>query len=395
MIPTRSAMIAALASAVLAGTLTGCQFGEEQQNGDTIFIGVDLELTGSASSTGRAHQSALELKRDQINSSGILGNRKIQLKIKDNRSDPAESQRNVTSFANDSSITGIIMGGCNSCAVASSKIADDKRVPTIALAGADAVVNPVAARRYAFKLAPNAADTAAVLAAELQRQDVEKVALLHSKDEYGQEGLANLSNELNKRRIDLADAAATELNDADVDSKVTQLVRKKIDALVIWTPPGQAAVAAASARKGRRFTGPLFFDAGAAGELFMGQGGGQAFAESKMVFTPTMVIDDVIASTPAKAARKQWFRDYTARFGGYHGFSSFAADALQLFTDAVIRSGKTEGRPDRKGIRDVLETSQIDGLSGPIRMTPDNHSGLRAQGLTVLVARDGRWRLAG
>ena len=57
-----------------------------------------------------------------------------------------------------------------------------------------------------------------------------------------------------------------------------------------------------------------------------------------MVFTQTMVIDDVIATTPAKAARKQWFRDYTARCGSYYGISSFAADALQLITDAAVRA---------------------------------------------------------
>ena len=108
-----------------------------------------------------------------------------------------------------------------------------------------------------------------------------------------------------------------------------------------------------------------------------------------------MVIDDVIATTPAKAARRQWFQDYTARFGGYNGFSSFAADAVQLIADAELRAGGEPGKVDRDGIRDVLETSQIDGLSGPIRMTPDNHSGLMPQALTTLVARGGRWRLAG
>jgi branched-chain amino acid transport system substrate-binding protein len=107
-----------------------------------------------------------------------------------------------------------------------------------------------------------------------------------------------------------------------------------------------------------------------------------------MVFTQILAIDDVIATTPAKAARKQWFRDYTSRYGSYSGVASFAADAVELIADAV---GKVGG--NRQRIRDVLETSQTDGLSGPIRMTPDNHSGLMPQALTLLVARKGRWRL--
>jgi branched-chain amino acid transport system substrate-binding protein len=41
----------------------------------------------------------------------------------------------------------------------------------------------------------------------------------------------------------------------------------------------------------------------------------------------------------------------------------------------------------------VIETSQFDGLSGAIRLTPDNHSGLMPQALTLLVVRSGRWRL--
>ena len=105
----------------------------------------------------------------------------------------------------------------------------------------------------------------------------------------------------------------------------------------------------------------------------------------------TMVIDDVIATTPAKAARKQWFRDYTARYGSYYGVRVVRG---RRGSADRRRGGRGWAATDRNRIRDVLETSQIDGLSGPIRITPDNHSGLMPQALTLLVARSGRWRLA-
>src|SRR4030095_15052507 len=100
-------------------------------------------------------------------------------------------------------------------------------------------------------------------------------------------------------------------------------------------------------------------------------------------------VDDVTATPPAKAARKQWFRDYTSRYGSYSGVASFAADAADLIADAVTRARVAGGQ-----IRDILETSRVDGLSGPIRMTADDHSGLMPQALTLLVARGGRWRIA-
>lgn len=391
--PIRSASIAVLASALLATTLTGCQFGGKQQDATPIVIAADLELSGASAPIGKVYQRALELKVEQLNASGALGGRKIELKVKDNRSDAAESLRNINDFSGDSRVSAIIMGGCNECATGAVRTIGEKRIPTIALASSGAITEPVAERRYVFKLAPNAADSAAALTTELKRRRLDKVAVLHSADGYGQEGLSALRGELGKAGLDLVRAEAVRTTDTDVSSQVAALVGKKPDALVVWTPPEQAALTAASARQDS-FGGSLFFDASAAGDLFLGASS-RSTERATLVFTQTMVIDDVIATTPAKAARRQWFQDYTARYGGYNGFSSFAADAVQLIADAQLRSGAEPGTVNRDALRDVLETSQLDGLTGPIRMTPDNHSGLMPQALTTLVARGGRWRLAG
>ncbi|MCO1598300.1 ABC transporter substrate-binding protein [Micromonospora sp. RHAY321] len=393
MSPIRSATIAALASAVVATTLTGCQFGGDDKDTSPIVIAADLELSGAAAPVGRAYQRALDLKVEQLNSSGALNDRKIKLKVKDNRSDAAESLRNIADFSSDSQVSAIIMGGCNECAVGAVGTINEKRIPTIALAASGAIASPVAERRYVFKLGPNAADSAAALTTELRRKNVRKVGLLYSDDDYGREGALALRRELDKTSIKAVGEESVKTTDTEVGQQVTRLTKLKPDALVIWTPPEQATLAANSAQQAA-FRGSLFFDAGAAGDLFLGAAA-RATERATLIFTQTMVIDDVIATTPAKAARRQWFQDYTARFGGYNGSSSFAADAVQLIADAELRAGGAAGQVDRDGIRDVLETSQMDGLSGPIRMTPDNHSGLMPQALTTLVARNGRWRLAG
>ncbi|RAO40309.1 hypothetical protein ONO86_04215 [Micromonospora noduli] len=392
MSPIRSATIAALASAVVATTLTGCQFGEAEQDTSPIVIAADLELSGAAATVGRTYQRALKLKVDQLNASGALNGRKIDLKVKDNRSDSAESLRNIVDFSSDSKVSAIIMGGCNECAVGAVGTINEKRIPTIALAASGAIAAPAAERRYVFKLGPNAADSAAALTTELRRNNIRKVGMLVSDDDYGQEGATALKSELDKAKITLRQQRI-KTTDTDVSQQVQQLASGKPDAMVFWTPPEQATLAATSVQQ-TIFRGSIYFDAAAAGDLFLGAAA-KATEKATLIFTQTMVIDDVIATTPAKAARRQWFQDYTARFGGYNGSSSFAADAVQLIADAELRAGGEIGKVDRNGIRDVLETSQMDGLSGPIRMTPDNHSGLMPQALTTLVARNGRWRLAG
>ncbi|GIJ26193.1 branched-chain amino acid ABC transporter [Micromonospora qiuiae] len=388
----RSASAAALASALLATTLTGCQFGGQEQDTSPIVIAADLELSGAAAGVGKAYRQALELKRDQLNASGVLNGRSIELLVKDNRSDASESLRNVADFSNDQRVSAIIMGGCHECAVGAARTVNEKQVPTVALAAADAVANPVADRRYMFKLAPNPADNASALTVELSRRSIDTVGLLRSNDPYGREGATALRREFDKAGIKVVAEASVRDTDTEVDRQANQLTSAAPEALVIWTPPEQAMLAASAARR-LGFTGGLFLDALAAGDLFLGPSA-KAAERATLVFTQTLVIDDVIATTPAKAARRQWFQGYTARFGGYHGSSSFAADAVQLIADAELRAGGQAGQVDREGIRNLLETSQLDGLSGPIRMTPDNHSGLMPQALTTLVARNGRWRLA-
>lgn len=385
---TRAAALTALVSTVAAISLAGCETAASETGGE-IVIGADLELTGSGAAIGKAYNDALRLKVDQLNAAGVAGGRKISLVIRDNRSDSNLSLKNITEFGDDPSVAAVITGSCSKCALAASRTINDKHLPTIALAPSTQVSEPVSDRRYIFKVAPNAADTAAALVGEAKRTGVKKIGLLVAEDPYGTDGQRALTDELAKAKIKFSVQAQVKITDTDVSTAMRTLVDKKPDAIIVWTFAEQAGLAAANA-KSRGYRGKLYFDAAAAGDLFLSEQAATAAEGATMAFTQTMVIDDVIATTPAKAARKQWFRDYTARYGSYYGYASFAADAVQLIGNALDRLGSV----NRERLRDLLETSQLDGLSGPIRITPDNHSGLMPQALTLLIARRGRWRLA-
>ncbi|MDG4820463.1 ABC transporter substrate-binding protein [Asanoa sp. WMMD1127] len=392
-----NSMARAFVATALVVTAAGCGGGDPVAGTvrGPIVVAADLELSGADAAEGRAFQRALELRVDQLNGSGLTGGRTVRLEVKDNRSDPAESQRNLADFSRNRAVSAIILGSCDLCAVNAAKTLNDQGIPAISLAAAGAVASPVAERRFLFKVGPNANDNAAALAAELSRTPgLRKLGLLHTRDGYGAEGVEALDRELGKVGLKLAAKTAVKPTDDDLDERVASLADKAPDGILVWTGAEQAAQASAALAEDD-YRGRLYFDAGAAGDLFLAGDAGNTPDGTTMVFTQTMVIDDVIATTPAKAARKQWFRDYTARFGSYHGIASFAADALQLVTDAAVRVDADPEAPDRAAIRDQIETSQMDGLSGAIRLTPDNHSGLMRQSLTMLVARGGRWRLAG
>ena len=103
--------------------------------------------------------------------------------------------------------------------------------------------------------------------------------------------------------------------------------------------------------------------------------------------TEGLITEAATTASPAAAARQEWVFAYVSRYGGYQLPSTWAADALLVLADAIERAG----RADRVEVRDHLESTRIDGITGPVRFTAEQHSGL-AGGLVILTATGDRWQ---
>jgi branched-chain amino acid transport system substrate-binding protein len=381
----------------------GCATSSDQPVRETVVIAADLELSGDGSALGAIYRNALDLRVEQVNRQGLLRDRQLELVVRDNRTDSATSASNLTDLAADPSVAAIITGACAPCLVAGADTVNTVGVPTISLAAADSVSEAAEERPYLFKLGPNPKDTASALVLELDRAEVRTVAVITTDDDYGDDGLEAIGARVGRPGIEVVIDAQLSPDSDGLDALAAEIAGyapepvfgvppappRGPDAVVVWGLAPFAGDVATSLRAAG-YENPLYLDPGAADELFLAGPVGNALAGSTMIFTETMVIDEVIATSPAKAARKTWFNDYSARYGTYHGFASFAADAVLLVVEAINRAGGT----DRAAIRAALESLQLDGLSGPLRMTPENHSGLLPQALATLVARGDRWRLA-
>ena len=369
--------------------VTGCGF---VNSGSTtkadIVIAASLELTGPQAEVGKAYEDALRLKVEQINRSRRPSDRQVALKVSDNRSDVGVSSAHIDELAKDPAVSGLITGWCSECLLAAAGNINAKGVPTIALAPSTQVSTPVGERKYIFKLAPNANHDANALLRALVDSGVRSVRFMASTDNYGQDAQEAMT--AMAERLSLRDLSVSPLNAGD--SRYTQAARSitqaKPDAVVVLAYP-TVAVGAVDALHEAGYKGRVALDATAAGALFI-TGSATHLEGATLVFTPTLSVDDVIATTPAKAAQKQWFQDYTARYGDYQAPASFAADAVQLLVDAADKAGSPT---DHTAIRAALESVRTDGLTGPIRLNPNDHSGLMPQSLAILVARHGRWRL--
>jgi branched-chain amino acid transport system substrate-binding protein len=386
--------VAVFATAALLPLSVGaCSVVKTGNDASPIVIGADLELSGVDAAVGTTYQRALQLKVDEINAAGGAGGHPIRLVIKDNHSDATVAVGDVADLINEPDLAAIVIGSCSECAMAVAKTVDDKQIPTISLAPANGVSRPVSDRRYVFKLGSNVDDDASILAAQLSAESIHKFAVLTTDDVNGTDAATAITTQAKKFGANPTTSPAQmfKASDTDLVQPVRTALLKAPEALVISAFPTQAALAATAARAAG-FDGPMFFNSLAAGDLFLQTGAGSGAMDGVVMVAPqSLVIQDVIANTPAKAERRDWFNAYTSRYGAFSGYSLYAADAIQLVSNVVASTGGT----DHQRLRDAMENAQFDGVSGPLRFTPEQHSGLMPQALTTVVDAAYRWRLQG
>jgi branched-chain amino acid transport system substrate-binding protein len=376
---------------------------------DPVVIGVDLNLTGRGPEPGPVFHDALQLQLDQLNqlnAQSAAGAAQLALEVHDNRGDAGTSAANLAELAADPAVAAIITAGCPQCVI---DTAGALTVPVISLDSLAAVAAPADQRRWVFRLGPNAGDNADALSLAMAGAGAETVGLITVADPYGDEGRQWVTDAADRDGLAVVVEARVSPGDEESVSAAAQTVAgwqpppdafatqepteepggeptAGPDAVVVWAYAPLAASVATGLREAG-YDRPLFVDMVGADDLFL-TGEATAFDGATLVFTNTPVADQRIASSPALAARQTWMLDYAARYGTYHLHSSWGADALLVLADAIRRAGGA----DRAAIRDRLESTRMDGRTGQLRFSGDQHSGLSPGALVTLTASGDRWQ---
>jgi ABC-type branched-subunit amino acid transport system substrate-binding protein len=105
--PRRLAWLSTLLSLSLVVPGCAAQTGSKEP----IKIGVAIEQTGTFAELGLAELNALRIVAEDINREGGVLGRDIELVVRDNRSDAAESKKQVTELIENEKVVGIVGSG--------------------------------------------------------------------------------------------------------------------------------------------------------------------------------------------------------------------------------------------------------------------------------------------
>ncbi|MGJ7507071.1 ABC transporter substrate-binding protein [Variovorax sp. GT1P44] len=204
---------------------------------DPIKIGVDGPFTGGSSSMGVSMRDGVRLATEEINKSGGVMGRQIQLVERD---DEAKNERGVQiaqEFINKEKVVAVVGYINTGVALASQRFFQDAKIPVMNNVATGSIVTHQFDKdpdNYVFRNAAHDSIQAPMIVEEaVTRRGYKKVAILADSTNYGQLGREDLEKALAAKGI--KPVAVEKFNIKDVDMTAQLLKAKEAGAEAVLT----------------------------------------------------------------------------------------------------------------------------------------------------------------
>lgn len=349
-----------------------------------IKVAAIFAVTGPASSLGKPEQDTAHMLQTQW--AGGLGGRPVQIIAYDTETDPTKAVLLIKKAVTEDDVIAVVGGTTSPESQAMADYAMQAEVPFMSVAASTTLTVPT--RRWVFQMPQRNALAAQKAMEYLAATGIKSFAFLYRNDDFGQDGLVAMRTFARPRGIAVVDAEPFAATDTDLTAQVVRARAKNPAAMVVWSTPPTASIAAKNIRQLGIRT-PIVESHGIANRAFIQLAGpaaeGVVFPSGKL-----LVAGRLPAGDPQRTLLEAYARDfeaanhYTANTFGGHAF-----DGLTMLADAVRHVG-----PDRARIRDYLE--HLHGFvatGGVFNMSPDNHNGLTPSDMVLVVIQNGNWAI--
>lgn len=367
-----------------AFVLGACGSGTQVKNegntseGDTIKIGVNMELSGAVAAYGNAEIDGIKLAVEEINDDGGIDGKKIELVEKDNKSDNDEAASVAANLATSEKVVAQIGPATSGAAKSALTNLTKSGVPMITPSGTDdsITLDGDNVQKYAFRSCFQDSFQGTILAryANDNLKAAKAVILSDSSSDYAK-GLTDAFKKEYKGEI-----AAEEnfvAGDKDFQAILTNIKDKEFDVLYI---PGYYTEAGLIVKQAREMgiDKPII---GADGF------GDDKFVETAGTENATNVFYTAHFSTSAPANDKvePFVEAFKKKYNANPSqFNALAYDAVYMIKQAIEDQGKSDSESIRKGLSELKD---FVGVTGTITID-DNHNPEKSA--VVLGLTDGK-----
>ncbi len=367
-------IVGLLITLVLAacGTTSSAGGGNSYQ-GKTIKLGAILSITGAGGVYGPQSRNGMQLAVDQINGSGGVNGAQINLDVKDDASDKAQSAQLAQTEIQQGQVLALLGPTLSNSAVGVHPLAESLKTPVVGISNTGIHIVPdcnfpnETPCKYIFRdsLGEQTAIPDNIQSYAADKHPATGVLLVAQDDKFSSDGGAIVQQTVGKYNINLLKTIKFSKTEADLSPYVTQAVQLKPDVIFITSLGGIPAKIMIEARKQGwqgQFLGGNGFNTATVSKQ-AGQAGMGARSASAWFIGNTF---------PSNA---DFVSAYKTKYGvDPDQFAAQGYTGIKIIADAAKRAGLTfsDLPGDREKLRAALETVNIDTPLGPFQFTSDH-----------------------
>lgn len=362
----------------LSISITACGDDSGSDDSGPWKIGVLAALTGPAASIGKAEVDSAQAAVDKINADGGVNGRKLELVIKDTKSDPTETARLMPQLIRSEGVIAVFGATTSSGLLAELPIAARANMTVLAPGSAAAVTDPSKEwHSVVFGVAPTSANDNAAVRRQMATESVKTVGIIYQED-AANTSTANLFESDPPEGAEVVAMAGVPSDATDTSAQVARVASENPDAIYLITSSVNLASSVARSLKNIDYGGQLYGSAGITQRSLIETAGD---AVEGMILAALINPDDASA-TPELAA-------LLADAGGIQGFGSLlGANAI-----AVIAEGlKADPASSKELAEAILEAGTIRGYGvAPMEFTEEDREGFPDEGMFSVRIENGEF----
>ena len=351
-----------------------------------VKIGGLFSVSGPAAFLGEPERNTAQMVVDEINKTGGIKGRKLELVVIDTQGDPAKAVQGVNKLIKNDKVVAIIGPSTTGDSMAVIPVVEKAGIPLISCAAGSKITEPV--KKWVFKTAQNDGLAVAKIYEYLNKQKINKIAILTVSDGFGSSGREQLVAHAKAFGINIISNETYGPKDTDMTAQLTKIRAGGAQAIICWgTNPGPAVVARNVKQLGIKL--PLFMSHGVSSKKFIELAG--PAAEGIILPSGRVIVANQIPKTDhQKKALLSYVNGYKKvyKVEGDH-FGGHAWDAMMLLKDAIEKAGDNPS-----AIRDQLEkTAKFAGIGGTFSYSAQDHAGLTKDAFVLVEVKNQNWKL--
>jgi branched-chain amino acid transport system substrate-binding protein len=355
---------------------------------EPIRIGAIFSVTGPASFLGEPERNTAKMLEEDINKSGGLLGRKVEIIVYDDETDATKAVTAVDRLIKKDKVVAIIGPSTSGNTLAIMPKVEEAKVPLLSCAAAKKIVQP--ARPYVFKVVPSDILAVKKIFQHTKKAGITKIAILSASDGYGAGGREDMKELAPQMGIVIVADEVYGPKDTDMTAQLTKLKGTDAQAIVCWgTNPGPAVIARNRVQLGIKT--PLYMSSGVASKKFIELAGVEN-AEGILLPAGRLIVESQVPATSLqKKVLASYIKEYEKKYNQpVSTFGGHAYDAIMVLAQA-IRNAKSA---EPAAIRDALEKIKgYHGTAGEFNFSTDDHSGLTEEGFVMVKIVKGDWEM--